>query len=112
MAMDWDGPSPALRLGNFTHWILYDIPPTVHEVKSAITTSVLNQQKIHVGNNSSDAAAYMPACPPIGKHRYVFRVYALDVEQIRPASPDRDAVMQAMQGHVLGFGEIVGLFGG
>jgi Raf kinase inhibitor-like YbhB/YbcL family protein len=112
IAMDWDVPAPALRLGNFTHWILYDVPSTVHEIKSAISAPELNQENILVGNSSSDAAAYTPACPPLGKHRYVFRVYALDAAQIHPASPDRDAVMEAMKGHVLGFGEIVGLFGG
>jgi Raf kinase inhibitor-like YbhB/YbcL family protein len=112
IAMDWDAPSPAFRLGNFTHWILYDIPATVHEIKSAITAPELSQEKINIGNNSSDAAAYTAACPPLGKHRYVFRVYALDAAQIHPATADRDAVMEAMKGHVLGFGEIVGLFGG
>jgi Raf kinase inhibitor-like YbhB/YbcL family protein len=110
--MDWDGPSPSFRLGSFTHWILYDIPANVREIKSAISASDLSQQHILAGNNSSDVAAYMPSCPPLGKHRYVFRVYALDVAQILPASPDRSAVMEAMQGHVLGFGELVGLFGG
>ena len=109
--MDWDGPSPVFRLGSFTHWILYDIPADVREIKSAISASELSQQHIVPGNNSSDAAAYMPSCPPLGKHRYVFRVYALDVAQIQPASPDRDAVLDAMKGHVLAFGELEGLFG-
>ena len=42
----------------------------------------------------------------------IFRLYALDVAQIHPASHDRDAVTDAMTGHVLAYGEIVGLFGG
>ena len=112
IATDWDGPSPRLRLGNFTHWILYNIPREVHEIKSAVTPAELTQEKITIGLNSSDAAAYMPPCPPLGKHRYVFRLYALDVPQIHPARPDRDGVMDAMTGHVLAYGEIVGLFGG
>jgi Raf kinase inhibitor-like YbhB/YbcL family protein len=112
IATDWDGPTPRLRLGNFTHWILYNIPQDVHEIKSAATTAELAQKKIEIGNNSSDAAAYAPPCPPLGKHRYLFRVYALDVAQIHPASRDRDGVMDAMTGHVLAYGEFVGLFGG
>jgi Raf kinase inhibitor-like YbhB/YbcL family protein len=111
IATDWDGPSPKFRLGNFTHWLLYDIPSTVREIKSAATSAELKQSNIEVGNNSSDAAAYMPACPPLGKHRYVFRVYALDVPKIDPASPDREGVMAAMKGRVLAYGEIVGMFG-
>ena len=70
----------------------------------------LKQEKIETGNNSSDAAAYMPPCPPLGKHRYVFRLYALDIPQIHPARVDREGVMEAMTGHVLAYGEIVGLF--
>jgi Raf kinase inhibitor-like YbhB/YbcL family protein len=112
IATDWDGQTPRLRLGNFTHWILYDIPRDVREIKSAATPAELAQRKIAIGNNSSNATAYVPPCPPLGKHRYIFRVYALDVPQIRPASRDRDAVMDAMTGHVLAYGEIVGLFGG
>ena len=112
IATDWDGPSPRLRLGNFTHWLLFNIPQGEHEVKSAVTPLELKQEKIEVGNNSSNAAAYMPPCPPLGRHRYIFRLYALDVAQVHPASRDRNGVMNAMTGHVLAYGEIVGLFGG
>ncbi len=112
IATDWDGPSPRLRLGNSTHWVLYNIPKDVHEIKSAVRSAELAQKKIEIGKNSSDAAAYMPPCPPLGNHRYIFRLYALDVPQIHPVTPDRDGVMESMTGHVLAYGEIVGLFGG
>ena len=112
IATDWDGPSPRFRLGTFTHWILYNIPHGVHQIKSAVKPAELDQDKIEVGNNSSDAPAYKPPCPPFGKHRYLFRLYVLDVAQIHPSSRDRDAVMEALRDHVLAFGEIVGLFGG
>jgi Raf kinase inhibitor-like YbhB/YbcL family protein len=112
IATDWDGPSPRFRLGAFTHWILYNIPRGVHQIKSAVTAAELQQEKIEVGNNSSDAAAYKPPCPPLGKHRYLFRLYVLDVAQIHPSTGDRGSVMEAMRDHVLAFGEIVGLFGG
>lgn len=74
IATDWDGPTPRLRLGNFTHWILYNIPQDVHEIKSAVTPAELTQKKIETGENSSNAAAYMLPCPPLGKHRYAFRL--------------------------------------
>jgi Raf kinase inhibitor-like YbhB/YbcL family protein len=112
IATDWDGPSRRFRLGNFTHWILYNIPKGLHGVKSAVKSAELTEEKIEIGINSSGAAAYMPPCPPLGKHRYMFRVYALDVPQIVPASRDREGVMNAMKGRVLAYGEIVGLFGG
>jgi hypothetical protein len=109
---DWDVPWRRFRLGSFTHWILYNIPHGVQQIKSAVNTAELKQGKIAVGNNSSGAGAYRPPCPPLGKHRYVFRLYALDVAQIEPVSRDRDAVMDAMKGRVLAYGEIVGSFGG
>jgi hypothetical protein len=109
---DWDGPSPRLRLGNFTHWLLFNIPRELHEVKSAVTAIELTRDKIEVGSNSAGGAAYMPPCPQLGKHRYIFRLYALDVAQLHPASRDRDAMMNAMTGHVLAYGEVVGFFGG
>jgi Raf kinase inhibitor-like YbhB/YbcL family protein len=112
IATDWDGPSPKFRLGNFTHWVLYNIPIEVPEIKSAVTSAELKRSNIDVGSNSSGAAAYMPPCPPLGKHRYVFRVYALDVPRIDPATPDRDGVMAAMKGRVLAYGDVVGTFGG
>ena len=109
---DWDGPTPRFRLRNFTHWILYNIPRGVRGVKSAVKPAELTREKIEIGINSSGAAAYGPPCPPLGKHRYKFRVYALDVPQIVPASRDREGVMNAMKGRVLAYGEIAGLFGG
>lgn len=112
ISTDWDGPSPNFRLGNFTHWILYNIGPQRHEIKSAVKPAELSQDKIDVGENSSDTAAYTPPCPPLGKHRYIFRLYALDVPEIHPAPRDRNAVLEAMKGHILAFGEISGLFGG
>jgi Raf kinase inhibitor-like YbhB/YbcL family protein len=112
IATDWDGPSRRFRLGNFTHWILYNIPQGVHGVKSAVNSADLTREKIEIGINSSGAAVYTPPCPPLGKHRYIFRVYALDVPQIAPATRDRQGVMNAMKGRVLAYGEIVGLVGG
>ena len=109
---DWDVPTPHLRLGNFTHFLLYDIGPEYHEIKSAVTAAQLAQDKIAVGLNSADLAAYAPLCPPRGRHLYVFRVYALDVPQLTPAAQDRAAVMESMKGHVLAYGEMVGFFGG
>ena len=111
VATDWDGPAPRLRLGNFTHWILYNIPRDVHEIKSAPREWRNSLRKIEVGHNSSVRALMCAPCPP-GKHRYIFRLYALDVPQIHPPRRDRDGVMDAMTIHVLAYGEMVGLFGG
>jgi Raf kinase inhibitor-like YbhB/YbcL family protein len=112
VAIDWDAPSPAYRLASFTHWVLYDIPPGLVQIDGAVADADLRRLGIASGRNSYGQTGFAPPCPPFGKHRYVFRVYALDVAALRPRSPERAGVLEAMQGHVLAYGEVVGRFGG
>ncbi len=105
VSMDWDAPSPSLRLFPVVHWVVYNIPKNVTEIGENATVGV-------AGRNISGATSYLPPCPPLGVHRYVFRVYALDVNQIQPESNDKAGVMKAMEGHVVGYGELTGRSGG
>jgi hypothetical protein len=73
---------------------------------------VLAVAKIAAGNNSSDATDYTPPCPPMGTHSDVFRVCALNVPALHPVSRDTQAIFEAMKGHVLTFGDLLGHFGG
>ena len=109
LATDWDAPSPSLRLIAVSHWVLYNIPSEVNEVAEKATNDDLKKQNISVGLNIGGAEGYAPPCPPLGKHQYIFRVYALDVDKIQPASNNKAAVMDAMQGHILSYGELIGL---
>src|SRR5207237_979311 len=109
IAMDWDAPSPSLRLFPVVHWVLYNIPPERTEIPRASTNSDLTRDNIVPGLNIAVEAGYMAPCPPLGTHRYEFRVYALDVDRIQPPSNDRAGVLKAMDGHILGYGELVGL---
>ena len=109
IATDWDAPSPSLKLMAVSHWVLYNIPAGVTEVAEKQTNDDLKKRNISVGLNISGAEGYAPPCPPLGTHHYVFRVYALDVDKIQPASNSRGAVMDAMHGHILGYGELIGL---
>ena len=109
IAMDWDAPSLSLRLFPVTHWILYNIPPQTIQIPEGFTNAALATQKIVPGLNIAGQPGYMAPCPPLGTHRYEFRIYALDVDQIQPASNDRAGVLKAMDGHILGYGELVGL---
>jgi Raf kinase inhibitor-like YbhB/YbcL family protein len=111
MLMDWDAPSPMLRLNAFSHWVLYNIPATETHLDSAATSATLEARGITVGKNSADEVAYEPPCPPMGTHRYVFRVYALDTPKIEPQPDDRSGVLAAMQRHVLASGEFYGRSG-
>jgi Raf kinase inhibitor-like YbhB/YbcL family protein len=110
IAIDWDVPSPAFRLLGFTHWTLYDIPPSLQQLDAGVSVKVLSDKGATSGLNSGGTVGFTPPCPPMGIHKYIFRVYALDVPQLRPASPDHDAIIAAMKGHVLGYGELSAFF--
>jgi Raf kinase inhibitor-like YbhB/YbcL family protein len=107
--VDWDAPAPWLPLNDFTHWILYNIPEERREVTESASSDELQKEHIEVGQNSSGSPGYAPPCPPLGTHRYKVRVYAIDIPQIRLSNTDRRAIQNAMQGHILGFGETDGI---
>jgi Raf kinase inhibitor-like YbhB/YbcL family protein len=95
---------PDAPAGTFDHWVIWNIPPTVVDIQAEETPSGI------VGKNSSDTNDYFPPCPPSGEHRYFFNVYALDVLLDLPSSSRGSAVKQAMEGHILDSGELVGLY--
>jgi hypothetical protein len=96
---DPDAPS-----GTFVHWVAYDIPPTdtIPEGSSPGTT----------GRNSTGGTGYLGPCPPSGPaHRYFFTVYALDVTLDLPGGADKEALLAAMEGHVLAEAALLGTYG-
>ena len=108
-AMDWDAPSPSLRLFAVVHWVLYNIPTDITQISQGSTNADLSSKKIDLGLNIGGQPGYTAPCPPLGTHRYEFRIYALDVDRIQPASKSKADIMKAMEGHILGYGELVGL---
>ncbi len=109
LATDWDAPSPSLRLFAVPHWVVYNIPRDFREIPQDSTPEKLARFDILVGAGIGGTKAYIPPCPPLGQHEYEFRIYALDVPMIAPASSDKAGVLNAIEGHVLGYGELVGL---
>jgi len=93
------------RVWAFTHWILYNIPLTETSIAAGAADAGLHQKGIEAGENSLGGHAYFGPCAPI-EHRYLIRVYALDVPQIRPQTNDRQGINDAMKGHILSFGEL------
>jgi Raf kinase inhibitor-like YbhB/YbcL family protein len=105
----------------FVHWILYNIP--VHHVPTGETTiTVIIPEGLPRGPyakgygiqgvNSFGWIGYGGPCPPRGDkpHHYIVRVYALDTTLDLPPGAGYDALMRAIKGHVLGVGELVGLY--
>lgn len=95
---------PDAPMGTFDHWIAWNLPPTTHDLPEG--GKVPKQ-----GTNGFRERRYRGPCPPHGKpHRYFFKLYALDtLIDIHEGSP-KAALEQAMQGHILGQAQLVGLY--
>lgn len=98
--------------GTFTHWIAWNIPP-LGEIPKGVPKEGVVEAPIRMvqGRNDFGRIGYGGPCPPRGKpHHYHFRVYALDTELDLPAGASRKELERAMEGHVLQWGELVGLY--
>jgi len=108
IATDWDAPSPSIRLLMVPHWILFNIPAGMREIPQAIGDEQLRAEGIVAGAAMGGTLRYLPPCPPLGRHQYQFRVYALDVDTLQTESNSRSDVLAAMEDHILGYGELIG----
>ena len=107
---DPDAPS-----GMFVHWVAFDIPPTVTTLDEHQPTAETLSSTARQGTNGAGKIGWVPPCPPpgtgvSGEHRYFFRLYALDTLMALPSSTDRDALLSAMKGHVIGEGVLMGKY--
>jgi Raf kinase inhibitor-like YbhB/YbcL family protein len=105
---DADMPKP------FVHWVAWNIPGTVSALPEALATHprLTDPEDLRQGRNSYGSTGYFGPKPPPGSgtHRYHFQVFALDtVLDVLPGA-DRDALLQAMRGHVLAKARLVGTF--
>jgi Raf kinase inhibitor-like YbhB/YbcL family protein len=85
-----------------THWIIWNIPPA-NQIEENSAPGIQ-------GRNSRRRNAYMGPRPPLGTHRYLFEVYALDTELKLDSDASRKEVEKAMQNHVLAKGELLGTY--
>lgn len=93
---------PDAPMGTWVHWVVYDIP-TVSRIDE---DSVPGTQ----GYNDFRKTDYGGPCPPSGTHRYFFKLYALDAKLALKEGVRKEELEKAMEGHVLGKAELVGLY--
>ncbi len=107
---DPDAPDPAAPKVTWVHWVLYNIPPDTTGFAAGKSRTSDLPPSTRVGLNDWKREGYGGPCPPIGRHRYVHKLYALDtvLPVLRPAT--KDALEKAMQGHILAKGELVGYY--
>ncbi len=106
---DPDAPDPAAPRMRWVHWVLYDIPPATRSLPAGLTGGTL-PPGAREGRNDWGGAGYRGPCPPIGRHRYVHTLYALDVTLPDLDTPTKSDLERAMAGHVLGTAELVGTY--
>ncbi len=91
----------------WVHWLLYNLPVTTSGLPEAV-------QSLPVGTldglNDWQRAGYGGPCPPIGRHRYFHKLYALDIVLPDLEKPNKQTLEQAMKGHIVAEGQLVGTY--
>ncbi len=111
--VSWDGIPPGTKSlvlivddpdaskGTFTHWIVYNIPPVAGGLAPGQSFAKVLENGAQQGDTSAGSRGWYPPCPPIGTtHRYVFRLYAVDMDITQPTA-DRDSIDWALTGHTI-----------
>ena len=103
---DPDAPDPKAPTHTHVHWVLFDIPPSVAGLPAGEGIPTAARE----GLNSWKQRGYGGPCPPMGRHRYFFKLYALDSALGDLDTSTKDGVERAMRGHVLEQAELVGTY--
>jgi Raf kinase inhibitor-like YbhB/YbcL family protein len=109
---DPDAPDPNAPKMVYVHWVLYDIPPSTPGLAEGMRSDRL-PKGAREGRNDWGNHGYGGPCPPIGRHRYFFKLYALDstLGDLGGKATKAD-VERAMQGHLIEQAELVGTYQG
>ena len=106
---DPDAPDPAAPTMTWVHWVLYNIPPSAAGLPEAVKPGALPAGTLE-GRNDWGRTGYGGPCPPVGRHRYFFKLYALDIVLPDLGQPDKRRLERAMKGHVLAQQQLVGTY--
>jgi Raf kinase inhibitor-like YbhB/YbcL family protein len=106
---DPDAPDPKAPRMTWVHWVLYDLPPSARKLAEAVSAGGL-PPGTKVGLNDWKKSQYGGPCPPIGRHRYIHKLYALDIQLSELRSPTKTEVERAMKGHILAETRLIGTY--
>lgn len=104
---DPDAPDPKAPKTTYVHWVLYDLPPDTKGLPEGVKTLPAGTKE---ALNDWKRTGYGGPCPPIGRHRYFFKLYALDTTLSALDKPTKPELLTAMQGHVVAEAQIVGTY--
>jgi len=106
---DPDAPDPAAPKMTWVHWVLYNLPANSAGLPETMTSTDLPAGTME-GNNDWKRSGYGGPCPPIGRHRYFFKLYALDTVLADLYKPTKAKVKQAIAGHVITEAQLIGTY--
>ena len=106
---DPDAPDPAAPKTTWVHWVLYDLPASAAALPEAVAAKDLPKGTLE-GTNDWKRTGWGGPCPPIGRHRYFFKLYALDAVLPDLGKPTKAKLESAMKGHVLGDARLMGTY--
>lgn len=106
---DPDAPDPAAPKMTWVHWVLYNIPPDADFLPEDADSQELPEGTLE-GVNDWKRTGYGGPCPPIGRHRYFHKLYALDTVLADLDRPAKQKVEAAMEGHVLARATLIGTY--
>lgn len=106
---DPDAPDPAAPRMTWVHWVLYNIPPGATGLPEAVAPGDL-PPSTKQGLNDWKRTGYGGPCPPVGRHRYFHKLYALDVVLPDLGNPTKAALEKAMHRHMLAQATLVGTY--
>ncbi len=106
---DPDAPDPNAPKMTWVHWVLYNLPVSATGLPESVKSKDLPKGALE-GKNDWKRTGYGGPCPPIGRHRYYFNLYALDTVLPDLNEPTKAQLEKAMEGHVLAAAEMIGTY--
>ena len=104
---DPDAPDPQAPKMTWVHWLLFNLPADCRELPEGTATLPSGTGE---GLNNWESTGYGGPCPPIGRHRYFHKLYALDTRFPNLQRPDKDSIEVAMAGHILDQAQLLGTY--
>ena len=106
---DPDAPDPAKPTRVFSHWVAYNIPASATSLSEDASKKGMPAGSVQ-GSNDGNKQGYMGPCPPIGRHRYFFKLLALVTTLTGLKNPKKADLEKAVHGHVVGNAELIGTY--
>jgi hypothetical protein len=106
---DPDAPDPAKPKRTFVHWVVANIPATTTSLPEASSGKSMPAGAVE-GKNDADGIGYTGPYPPVGRHRYFFKLYALDQPVRLTEGHTKADLLRAIEGHVLATAQLVGTY--